>query len=71
MKKCRIVVREKIVMPWKPTDFDLQSMDCYYESPVVMVDTTRNIFDILDELVERFQVLERFRLPTVELVEIG
>lgn len=68
MKQYYIVVRDNIHMPWIPSDYNLQVLNCWFRSPVVSLDESYEIFDVLDELVERFQILDRFRYPTVEVV---
>ena len=54
MKRCRIIVRGRIIMPWIPTDEDLKIMGCYYESPVFSVEPNLNIYDILDYAYDRY-----------------
>lgn len=68
MKSYYIVVRDKINMSRIPSDFDLQALNCWFCSPVVSLDESYEIFDVLGELVDRFQILDRFRSPNVEVV---
>jgi len=66
-KRYFIIIRNKIHMPWVPSDLDLQRMDCFFRSPIISFDEDTNIFDMLDTFVERFGIPDSFRYPEVEL----
>ena len=73
MKRYKLIVRGKIIMPWKPTDEDLKIMDCFYESPAFCVDAKTDVCDILDFACDRYSAdYQRIRIPdTFELVPVG
>ena len=73
MNRYKLVVRGKIIMPWKPTDDDLKIMDCFYESPAFCVDAKSNVCDILDLACDRCSAdFQHIRIPdTFELVPVG
>ena len=69
MKRCSIIVRVRIIMPWIPTDEDLKVMGCYYESPVFSVEPSMDIFDILDYAYDRY-FMEFRTIRIVDLLEL-
>ena len=73
MKRCKIIVRGKIIMPWIPTDEDLKIMGCYYESPVFSVESDMDVFDILDYTYEKyFMDFRTIRIvDSLELVNVN
>ena len=73
MNKYKIIVRGDIRMPWSPSDYDLQAMNCYYESPSFFADTRANIFDILDFAFDQYYTnFKNIRIiDSVELVPIS
>lgn len=73
MNRYKLIVRGKIIMPWKPTDDDLKIMDCFYESPAFCVDAKSNVCDILDLACDRYSAdFQHIRIPdTFELVPVG
>lgn len=69
MKRCSIIVRGRIIIPWIPTDEVLKLMGCYYESPVFPVDPNMDIFDILDYAYDRY-FTEFHTIRIIESIEL-
>ncbi len=55
MKKYMLFVADSIILPWSVTWFDLVALDCTYESPIFIMDSSLDEYDQIEYAYRLFE----------------
>lgn len=67
MKAYYIIVRDQICGPRAHSDDSLKKLDCWFQSPIVSFDESVKIDDVVESIIEKYHIQERFRFPAIQI----